>query len=913
MANRIPFHFERRSSQGQGLVEFALILPLLLLIILGIVEFGYVFTVYGSLFSAAREGARYGAVQPQDMTGIISKARDQVFLANPVNVDITVVYDHGPPDPEDPGGYLIFTDPAQVQIGDRVLVYVTYDLPTLTPVIQAILPTLHVETRAARTIASLGELTSLGSGFGTYGSGSYGPTGGLDSDGDGVLDDEDTCPGFDDKLDADGDGVPDGCDNCPNVVNPEQSDADDDGIGDACDDSTAALLLSVTADPQTVHAGEVVHFAYSVTNVGNVDLADVTIVDDLGNSISIGALAAGATKGETVSENIDRTTINQVTATGSHPGGTVSSSDSVIVTVVSPALDLIVEVNPETVSSGGAATFTYTVRNTGDTGLTNVTVVDGFGISTNPLTLTAGQSVFWQVTYLFYETKTNEVTATGTDPLGETVSDVDSATVLVELAPILIHEPLLAEQTVVTGTAEAGQTVYIRDLMDDTFPSLNFVVRPGGVFTFTSLPPLVAGHVIVVEGYGRWDSAVVGPTGGDLSPITINEPLCHGSSVVAGAAEPDQTVTLTIVDTGYQDSTTVDADGSFGFTLPVGQALQYGQTVEVGGYGENGSSIVEACTSDAYVVISPQCGPSGAAAITVEGFNWPSAQGALKQIGIHWDAYGARVGTVKPATSYFQTEIQADVTSASHTVLVRTEKSNGSPTGGVSAQATFISPCPAPNLDISALSLVTGGPISTYQPLDFSVTVRNVGTMPINNLFWVDLYAAEPAPLTAGIAWGAASALDVGDSTTLTITFQGGFATTGTYQIWALADSWNQVSESSEEDNNYGPITVTVSEEGTPPTETITGTATIEGETWVSLSGFPVPHGRADVWCVDEQGNEVASTISDDDGRYTLSNLPAGTYTVLAETWIDGVRYSGSTNNVQVAEGETGVAIVIMY
>ncbi len=36
----------------------------------------------------------------------------------------------------------------------------------------------------------------------------------FDSDFDGVPDDCDTCPGFDDTLDADGDGVPDGCDVC---------------------------------------------------------------------------------------------------------------------------------------------------------------------------------------------------------------------------------------------------------------------------------------------------------------------------------------------------------------------------------------------------------------------------------------------------------------------------------------------------------------------------------------------------------------------------------------------------------------------------------------------------------------------------------------------------------------------------
>ncbi len=59
-----------------------------------------------------------------------------------------------------------------------------------------------------------------------------------DSDGDGVGDDCDVCPGFDDSTDSDADGTPDGCDNCPDLANPGQEDFDGDGIGDACDPCT---------------------------------------------------------------------------------------------------------------------------------------------------------------------------------------------------------------------------------------------------------------------------------------------------------------------------------------------------------------------------------------------------------------------------------------------------------------------------------------------------------------------------------------------------------------------------------------------------------------------------------------------------------------------------------------------------
>jgi probable HAF family extracellular repeat protein len=58
-----------------------------------------------------------------------------------------------------------------------------------------------------------------------------------DGDGDGHIDDCDTCPTISDpeQLDADGDGVGDACDNCVTTANADQLDSDNDGVGDACD------------------------------------------------------------------------------------------------------------------------------------------------------------------------------------------------------------------------------------------------------------------------------------------------------------------------------------------------------------------------------------------------------------------------------------------------------------------------------------------------------------------------------------------------------------------------------------------------------------------------------------------------------------------------------------------------------
>jgi Flp pilus assembly protein TadG len=47
-----------KSERGAELIEFALVLPLLLLVCLGIAEFGFIFMRYEVVTNAAREGAR---------------------------------------------------------------------------------------------------------------------------------------------------------------------------------------------------------------------------------------------------------------------------------------------------------------------------------------------------------------------------------------------------------------------------------------------------------------------------------------------------------------------------------------------------------------------------------------------------------------------------------------------------------------------------------------------------------------------------------------------------------------------------------------------------------------------------------------------------------------------------------------
>ena len=52
----------KNNENGQTLVEFALILPILLLLVMGIIQFGIIFSAQIGITNAAREGARVAAV-----------------------------------------------------------------------------------------------------------------------------------------------------------------------------------------------------------------------------------------------------------------------------------------------------------------------------------------------------------------------------------------------------------------------------------------------------------------------------------------------------------------------------------------------------------------------------------------------------------------------------------------------------------------------------------------------------------------------------------------------------------------------------------------------------------------------------------------------------------------------------------
>jgi Flp pilus assembly protein TadG len=72
---RLPAPARRRRG-GQSLVEFSLVLTPLFLVLLGIVQFGFIFNTYVTLTNATREGARTGSIYVYDRT--LSKAQNDL-------------------------------------------------------------------------------------------------------------------------------------------------------------------------------------------------------------------------------------------------------------------------------------------------------------------------------------------------------------------------------------------------------------------------------------------------------------------------------------------------------------------------------------------------------------------------------------------------------------------------------------------------------------------------------------------------------------------------------------------------------------------------------------------------------------------------------------------------------------------
>jgi len=91
--------FKRFSGRGEGrrraaaVVEFAVVLPLLLTILFGIIEYGWIFMVRQSLQTAAREGCRLAVLESstEPYANVIARV-DQVMAPTGLTYSVTMTH-----------------------------------------------------------------------------------------------------------------------------------------------------------------------------------------------------------------------------------------------------------------------------------------------------------------------------------------------------------------------------------------------------------------------------------------------------------------------------------------------------------------------------------------------------------------------------------------------------------------------------------------------------------------------------------------------------------------------------------------------------------------------------------------------------------------------------------------------------
>ena len=89
----------KKIERGQSLVELAISLTFIFLLLSGAITFGMAYFSFLSLNDAAEEGALYGSLKPDDITGIINRV--QATSTSPVDLSqipdsqIVVTYNNG--------------------------------------------------------------------------------------------------------------------------------------------------------------------------------------------------------------------------------------------------------------------------------------------------------------------------------------------------------------------------------------------------------------------------------------------------------------------------------------------------------------------------------------------------------------------------------------------------------------------------------------------------------------------------------------------------------------------------------------------------------------------------------------------------------------------------------------------------
>ena len=158
-----------RKFKGQAIVEFALVMPQVLLMLMGIIEFGWLVFNYTQIYNGLRESLRYGSVPSfsttpayEDCTGIRAAIKGTAPNLGVTDAEIKIQYDPGyygatstlVADCNGNGGTFEFKNGnTAVTAGDRIEITIAHQTKFLTPFISTLAPNgFQMYFEAARSI-----------------------------------------------------------------------------------------------------------------------------------------------------------------------------------------------------------------------------------------------------------------------------------------------------------------------------------------------------------------------------------------------------------------------------------------------------------------------------------------------------------------------------------------------------------------------------------------------------------------------------------------------------------------------------------------------------------------------------------------------------------------------------------------
>jgi hypothetical protein len=151
------------AERGQALIEFALTVPIFLMLVFGIIDLARLIFAYTQVIDAARQGVRYGIVegldqgnyQYLDCDGIIGAAQDTPGLVPGNSLDVTVTYLNLQSNKDQiatcKGGPLPTLN--LLKDGAVLAVKVTGEITPITPVLAMFDNSIHLDYTAKRAIA----------------------------------------------------------------------------------------------------------------------------------------------------------------------------------------------------------------------------------------------------------------------------------------------------------------------------------------------------------------------------------------------------------------------------------------------------------------------------------------------------------------------------------------------------------------------------------------------------------------------------------------------------------------------------------------------------------------------------------------------------------------------------------------